>query len=325
MADAKTARKGAIYPELQSVPRWSGFCFTSDHLCTPLQTKWSLSPNLPLFRLGSHARIDRTRTPPRPTLGGDSAIIDPDVARELEASLRPLSHQPDVRDVVVALLDRASLLLAASWDHDREESTSLPLCRAIERCDRVGGTQLAVQLVRSLGPVASKLGDIPEQGSAGRRARQDVRSAPVRAKRDRARPPVPRNRPSAYATDRAGCLPCGPMGSGWSCATARRTDVAGGRPFARLARPREPTESRVRSPISKTSWSLGSATERSSRILLPMREMQAAETGEDFAVWLIEPCIAKVRAMFEVLDVSKALARGRWWCTRAMISKAPCA
>src|SRR3954466_7577904 len=48
----------------------------------------------------------------------DSGAIDPDVARELEASLRPLSHQPDVRDVVVALLDRASLFsLAASWDN----------------------------------------------------------------------------------------------------------------------------------------------------------------------------------------------------------------
>jgi hypothetical protein len=112
------------------------------------------------------------------TLLSGSEPVAADEAQRIEATLRPLAAAPEIKQLVVPLLDKAGLYsLAMAWDSGSEERPVGWLAARAERFLKLTAPEFALLVLCELQRQSTDLPEVKEKALGALAAERDVRSA----------------------------------------------------------------------------------------------------------------------------------------------------
>lgn len=242
------------------------------------------------------------------TLAESAAPVDVEEVRTLELALRPLAGALEIQRGMVPLLDRAKLYgLAMAWDSDPSPPTPVWQLARIDRWLELGAPEFAFIALAQLrangtsidGPRGRALAAL-ERERTRRSAMWQINLAALGA----VDPDLVR-RVETYPRMSVGLLPIGAGVAEFSSQGGSHLQLWAATPDEASAEA-EPLVARCAGRSDIFVAGVGDGT-------LPVRALKRERDASPLTVHVVEPNLARVRALFEIADVSAPLRDGRLW------------
>jgi hypothetical protein len=243
------------------------------------------------------------------TLAESEGTVDVDEVRTLELALRPLAGALEIQRGMVPLLDRAKLYgLAMAWDSDPTPPTPVWQLARIERWLALGAPEfafIALAQMRAGGtPIDGprvRAWTVLERERARRGALWQLNLAALNAV-----DPDLVQRLQIYPRMSVGLLPIGAGVAEFSSQGGSHLQLWAATPNEAGAEA-EPLIARCAGRSDVFIAGVGDGT-------LPVLTLRTRDGNTaPLTVHVVEPNLARVRALFEIADVSAALREGRLW------------